>query len=92
MPPACPLYPQQQTLVRGSPLAGQQGGTGLFLCAAVRTVREHPPRVTPGTDRNQPESGGPRGSYDCVELQGLNGAARRNRTSDPALTKGVLYL
>ena len=28
MPPVCPLYPQQQTLVRGRPIAGQKRGAG----------------------------------------------------------------
>ena len=48
--------------------------------------------VVAGMFRNQPESFDEPRTIKQFIFQRFNGAARRNRTSDPALTKGVLYL
>ncbi len=42
MLPVCPLYPQQQTLVRGSPLAGRQGVAGITDKAHPEIVGSFP--------------------------------------------------
>ena len=79
----------------GDPL-GQRAGSRE---AAVLDIQERLENILPGIFpvvagmfRNQPESFDEPRTIKQFIFQRDNGAARRNRTSDPALTKGVLYL